>query len=429
MRDQIKSSAGRTQRGVTARWWSGYPEERYWFESSDRTDVGADLRAPLHDATGGETWRYCLFREARLGDIVYHYDSNRQAVIASSIVAGPAEPRRIEWVARGSYAKRRSAVLEEVDGYRLPLVSTNWITSPLTLEQLRLAKDVLLAVEASALSKGSRPLYFPFELSKRPVRPLQGYAFKLPAAFVAAFPQIARLDSPKESTRTNWSELELAVCVEAYANLLERQRLGDHPNYADVMRDLAMRLGRRRGAVDRCMQSISLYCERHGLPRVARFPPGQSLTSGVESRIGAILEPKIPIADSLELEQLTARVRASTKLDEPLGSDQPAQSEVRSSRQFRRRADVRAWVLQNANDLCEGCAEPAPFVASDGFPFLEVHHMRPLAQGGPDTTCNAAALCPNCHRRLHLGLDREEYRLSIIAARSRLRDHPLRPIS
>ncbi|TDA69847.1 HNH endonuclease signature motif containing protein, partial [Halomonas marinisediminis] len=34
-------------------------------------------------------------------------------------------------------------------------------------------------------------------------------------------------------------------------------------------------------------------------------------------------------------------------------------------------------------------------------PFLEVHHLIRLKDGGPDTVENCAALCPNCHRKLH----------------------------
>lgn len=36
-------------------------------------------------------------------------------------------------------------------------------------------------------------------------------------------------------------------------------------------------------------------------------------------------------------------------------------------------------------------------------PYLEVHHIIFLAQGGDDTVDNAEALCPNCHRRKHYG--------------------------
>ena len=32
-------------------------------------------------------------------------------------------------------------------------------------------------------------------------------------------------------------------------------------------------------------------------------------------------------------------------------------------------------------------------------PFVDVHHIVPQAEGGPDTDDNAAPLCRNCHRR------------------------------
>ena len=72
---------------------------------------------------------------------------------------------------------------------------------------------------------------------------------------------------------------------------------------------------------------------------------------------------------------------------------------------FVRDPQVIAWVLQRAAGSCELCGEPAPFVRRDGAPFLEVHHVRPLADGGSDRVTNAAALCPNCHRRCHLAKD------------------------
>lgn len=73
-----------------------------------------------------------------------------------------------------------------------------------------------------------------------------------------------------------------------------------------------------------------------------------------------------------------------------------------TSTQFKRNPDVIAEVLERANGICEKCRKPAPFVrASDFSPFLEVHHMEPLAEGGEDTVANAVALCPNCHREYH----------------------------
>lgn len=63
-----------------------------------------------------------------------------------------------------------------------------------------------------------------------------------------------------------------------------------------------------------------------------------------------------------------------------------------------------AEVLDRATGKCERCDQPAPFRrASDGSPYLEVHHRKPLAANGEDTVENALALCPNCHRELHFG--------------------------
>jgi 5-methylcytosine-specific restriction endonuclease McrA len=71
---------------------------------------------------------------------------------------------------------------------------------------------------------------------------------------------------------------------------------------------------------------------------------------------------------------------------------------------FNRNPDVIAEVLLRAGGYCEACGQPAPFTrASDGTPYLEVHHRVRLADGGDDTVENAIALCPNCHRKQHYG--------------------------
>lgn len=77
---------------------------------------------------------------------------------------------------------------------------------------------------------------------------------------------------------------------------------------------------------------------------------------------------------------------------------------------FRRNQDVVAEVLSRASGHCEDCRQFAPFLrAKDGMPFLEVHHIVTLAQGGLDTVENAIALCPNCHRKRHYGqIDEDE---------------------
>lgn len=54
------------------------------------------------------------------------------------------------------------------------------------------------------------------------------------------------------------------------------------------------------------------------------------------------------------------------------------------------------YVFNHANGICENCKQPAPFRREDKSPYLEIHHLTPLADGGADTVENCVALCPNC---------------------------------
>lgn len=72
------------------------------------------------------------------------------------------------------------------------------------------------------------------------------------------------------------------------------------------------------------------------------------------------------------------------------------------SNQFYRDPDLRVLVKRIAEGKCQFCREQAPFIDNDGQPYLEEHHVNPLAQGGADRIENVVALCPNCHRRMHV---------------------------
>ena len=73
-------------------------------------------------------------------------------------------------------------------------------------------------------------------------------------------------------------------------------------------------------------------------------------------------------------------------------------------RVFYRNPDVVAEVLYRAEGICAKCQNPAPFNRKmDNTPYLEVHHIIHLADGGEDTIENTEALCPNCHRHRHFG--------------------------
>jgi hypothetical protein len=67
-----------------------------------------------------------------------------------------------------------------------------------------------------------------------------------------------------------------------------------------------------------------------------------------------------------------------------------------------RKPEVREFVRFRANGICELCDQKAPFNNPKGEPFLEVHHIDYLCDDGHDSPDNAAALCPNCHRKMHI---------------------------
>lgn len=71
---------------------------------------------------------------------------------------------------------------------------------------------------------------------------------------------------------------------------------------------------------------------------------------------------------------------------------------------FKRNPDVIAEVLLRSEGKCEVCKNKAPFIRkSDSTPYLEVHHIISLSDGGYDTVENCIAVCPNCHRKFHFG--------------------------
>jgi len=89
-------------------------------------------------------------------------------------------------------------------------------------------------------------------------------------------------------------------------------------------------------------------------------------------------------------------------------------STSRSSPQYNRSQKVKTYAKARADGICEGCGEPAPFISTTGEPYLHVHHIHELSDGGSDTPDTVAALCPNCHYRIHHGKNGEKYNQEIL---------------
>lgn len=63
---------------------------------------------------------------------------------------------------------------------------------------------------------------------------------------------------------------------------------------------------------------------------------------------------------------------------------------------------------KRAKGNCTLCGNPAPFADLHGNPYLESHHITWLSEGGKDSLDNVVALCPNCHRKMHILKGTEE---------------------
>jgi len=117
-----------------------------------------------------------------------------------------------------------------------------------------------------------------------------------------------------------------------------------------------------------------------------------------------LIELYLEYAPTADLDELDERVRKLRKKisasDYPEGQLLPKKVSTTTSL-YARDPFVKAWVLENAKGICESCGSPAPFLTSYDEPFLEVHHVVSLAEGGSDTISNTIAVCPNCHRRYH----------------------------
>lgn len=75
---------------------------------------------------------------------------------------------------------------------------------------------------------------------------------------------------------------------------------------------------------------------------------------------------------------------------------------------------IKTYALRRADGKCEGCFCSAPFFTTKGAPYLEVHHIYRLSDGGPDSPDAVVAICPNCHRQAHYARDAKEFNEHLI---------------
>jgi 5-methylcytosine-specific restriction protein A len=118
--------------------------------------------------------------------------------------------------------------------------------------------------------------------------------------------------------------------------------------------------------------------------------------------VGGVLHlDSYPDADDFsisDLSNLRARAFEAARVTPQLGGA-PARRNL-----YVRAEIIRRYVLARAGGYCEACGKPAPFVTKSGQGYLEPHHTRRLSDGGPDDPRHVGAVCPDCHREIHYGV-------------------------
>lgn len=227
---------------------------------------------------------------------------------------------------------------------------------------------------------------------------------------------------PPVLSNTPWTDTELTSAIQSYLAMLRAELQGESYSKAEFNRQLRKGplASRSKGSIEFRMQNISAALYDLKMPWIAGYLPAKNIGTAVKEKMVellhandiAFLEPYVPTSDPGELSDKVSSLQKYGMAKRPIGSFQPAMvSKITTS--YVRDPAVKAWVLKIAGGKCEGCDAGAPFIATDGLPYLEVHHVMPLSSHGSDTTTNAVALCPNCHRRCHSSIDRDEFKLSL----------------
>lgn len=192
--------------------------------------------------------------------------------------------------------------------------------------------------------------------------------------------------------------------------ILQISILGSHGENLSVSYYNSIREGANRRPETRMGREIVAWVEVGDLLTIGRI--GKQVFFTREASGG----DAVPSAEDLG-RQLASAVDPALLLAKARRRPGPPAKRDRVVSDFVRNPYVVAAALGRSAGRCEmpQCGAQL-FHRDDTSPYLEVHHVVPLAEQGDDSLENAAALCPACHRELHHGRLRREKRVKLAAA-------------
>jgi hypothetical protein len=173
---------------VINEWWAQEPEQRFWMETLKRRDYGDAIRAPHRKQNGSASPYYELVNFVRDGDVVLHWDTERDAGAPSafvgwSIVDGaPYETDNVVY-SDASPTEGAEALLRDYAPFLLPL----------DYDELNHRFGEIRTVRDQLASRVDGKYYFPFDIRQDgTLRARQGgYLTKFPVELFDVLPELA----------------------------------------------------------------------------------------------------------------------------------------------------------------------------------------------------------------------------------------------
>lgn len=180
----------KTHRMAINEWWVGDSGQRFWMETTNRSDLGANLMAPLEDERGSlNSPGYVLVKHVQDGDIVLHWDTHQKALVAWSRASGGYWQDEIYWgaVPAGVEPYNRPAWVHGLDG---PF----WFEKAIGLAEVQSVGEGVGELRGDLQEATKGAIYFPFipyaeDWSR--LRPNNPYMTKFPAELVDLIPGLS----------------------------------------------------------------------------------------------------------------------------------------------------------------------------------------------------------------------------------------------
>lgn len=153
----------------------------------------------------------------------------------------------------------------------------------------------------------------------------------------------------------------------------------------------------------------------HGIVQLVDDPYQEEQPDSTGTLRKVWMFPVKPVGEAAEIESEKIKVAQERKEKDAEGmtlselknaaenrsTDKPGKRTVKST-EIERDPYVSEYAKRLAKGVCNLCGQPAPFKKKDGSPYLETHHVIWLSKGGADSIDNTVALCPNCHKKMHI---------------------------